>query len=78
MTQSCAILKALQSGRTLTALDAFTDPAIRSMRLAARIEELRKAGHTIESVSIETPSGKRVAGYRLVKAVEPNGQLIFA
>lgn len=65
-SQNNAILKRLQMGHTLTPLEALNDPDIRSMRLGARIWELKKQGHPIEKVSVKT-NGKTVAGYRMWK-----------
>lgn len=77
MSQERSILRRLESGVTLTPLDAFTDPEIKSFRLAARIEDLRKAGHNIETIPVHTESGKLVAGYRLKRHVEQNGQFVL-
>jgi hypothetical protein len=48
------------ASRRLEALDAFG-----CFRLAARIHELRRDGWQIEERTVETPSGKRVAEYRM-------------
>jgi hypothetical protein len=64
-SQTDIILKRLQEGRVLTPLDALNDPEIRSFRLGARIWDLKKQGFDIETKTIETESGKRVAAYRL-------------
>ncbi len=45
-TQTQVILEALQSGKRLTPLDALN--LCGCMRLAARIHELRQAGHKIK------------------------------
>jgi hypothetical protein len=47
----------------ITALDALRDAGC--MRLAARISDLRAAGHDIGSEMVTVGSGKRVARYRL-------------
>jgi DNA recombination-dependent growth factor C len=65
MTQTEAILNRLKQGRLLTPIDALNDPEIRSFRLAARIQDLRRQGLEIETVKIHTESGKTLAGYRL-------------
>lgn len=46
-TQRERILKWLQSGRTLSPIEALD--IMNCFRLAARIHELRKAGHRIET-----------------------------
>ena len=63
--QRTLVLQHLQRGGTLTALQALDLYGIG--RLAARIEELRRAGHEIVSEMITTPGGARVAEYRLVE-----------
>lgn len=62
-SQSDQILAHLQRGRALTQLDALN--LFGCFRLGARIWDLRRRGHRIESRTIETPSGKRVSEYRL-------------
>lgn len=62
-SQSVRILNALKRG-PITQMQALTD--IGSMRLAARIYDLRMAGHTIVSEKVET-GGKSFARYRLVR-----------
>ena len=47
MSQTQQILLYLQSGRELTPLEALQ--MFKVMRLAARIEELREAGHPIQT-----------------------------
>lgn len=59
------VLKHLMQGKKLTPLDALKK--FDSIRLAARISELRKEGHLIHSKLITVPSGKRVAQYSLIK-----------
>lgn len=78
MSQELSILRRLESGVTLTPIDALADPEIRSFRLAARIDSLRKAGHDIETVPIHTGSGTKVAGYRLKRIIEPSGQVLMS
>jgi hypothetical protein len=58
-----------QNPEGVTALQALRE--IGSFRLAARVWELRDAGHHIET-DIVTVNGKRIARYRLV---EPVGQV---
>ena len=74
MNQNAAILRRLDMGDTLTPIDALNDPDIRSFRLAARIKDLRDDKHDIETVAVELPNGKVVAGYRKRVFVDPNGQ----
>jgi hypothetical protein len=61
--QNARILAHLQSGRTLTALEALD--WFKCFRLASRVCDLRKAGHMVEKRTIKTNSGKRVAEYYL-------------
>ena len=63
MTQTEWILARLQSG-PITAMDAFDGCGC--FRLAARIADLRKAGHNITTTTIETQNGKHIAQYQLV------------
>lgn len=63
-TQEAVILFNLQCGRTITPLDALKE--FGCFRLGARIHQLKKAGHTIETLSV-LQNGKRFAGYRLVQ-----------
>jgi len=53
----------LRGPRGLTALEALEAGC--GMRLAARIADLRAAGHIIDSETITTPNGARVARYVL-------------
>lgn len=62
-SQSQAVLAQLKAGRRITQLDALDE--LGCARLAARIHELREAGHAIKSESVTTPSGARIAEYRL-------------
>ena len=77
MSQELSILRRLDTGVTLTPIDALADPEIRSFRLAARVDSLRKAGYLIETVSVHTGSVKKVAGYRLKRIIEPSGQVLM-
>ena len=58
------ILKRLQEGRTVTAMEALNGCGC--FRLAARIKDLREAGHHIVTTDYELPNGKHVARYYLV------------
>ncbi len=60
-TQAQVILDHLLSGKPLTALDALNEYSC--FRLAARIHELRRAGHDIEEVIVSSKAGKRHASY---------------
>lgn len=62
MTQSDRILDHLQAGGTITALGALE--RFGCLRLAARIDELRKAGHTIKTTAVnDRINGKHYALY---------------
>ena len=63
-SQARLILRHLQSGATLTALDALD--LFGCNRLAARIADLRAKGYRVQSTLIELPNGKRVASYALL------------
>jgi|OpeIllAssembly_1097287.scaffolds.fasta_scaffold2121184_1 hypothetical protein len=67
MSQTDAILRLLmeRGDMGITALDAFADPQIRSLRLAARIADLRADGNNIETQDVTLPNGKRIARYVL-------------
>ena len=60
-TQAQRILQHLKSGKALSPLDALEKYGC--FRLAARIHELRRAGHAIADTELTTPGGKRVAMY---------------
>ena len=61
--QNARILAHLQSGRTLTALEALE--WFKCFRLASRVCDLRKAGHLVEKRTVKTNSGKNIAQYYL-------------
>ena len=63
MSQSEAILLHLQSGEALTAYTALQQ--FGCLRLAARIDELRRRGVPITTEQIQVGKGKRVAMYSL-------------
>jgi hypothetical protein len=67
MTQTDAIRAHLLSGRDITPLQALDDYGC--FRLAARIDELRKSGLEIETIT-ETRNGKKFAKYKLLGQVE--------
>lgn len=62
-TQCDQILSFLKTGVSLTPLEALS--MFGTMRLGARIYELREAGHKIHATMVQTPSGKWVASYRM-------------
>ena len=55
------VLKHLDNGGKLTRLEAFE--LYGSLKLPARISELRRDGHKISGKMIKLPSGKRVKRY---------------
>lgn len=65
-TQSHEILEFLKTGQTLTQLEALKK--FQCLRLGARIYDLRKKGHLIDSKQITVSKGKRVAQYSLINA----------
>lgn len=69
-SQCDAILEHLKSGKTLTPLEALD--LYQTMRLAARVLDLRNAGHAIQTDFLHLPNGKKVASYRLEL---PRGQI---
>ena len=75
MSQEVEILRKLESGATLTPLDALRE--FGCFRLAARCLELKRAGHDIETIRIQTPNGASVAGYRLKRTIEKSGQVLL-
>lgn len=62
-SQIVQILNHLRAGKHLTALEALN--RFGCLRLAARIDDLKKDGHDIKSQMVELPNGKRVASYRI-------------
>ena len=64
MSQSQQVLEHLRSGN-LTAMEAFGRYG--TFRLAARIADLRQAGHIIDTHTLRLHNGKRVACYSLIK-----------
>ena len=65
MTQQDAILTHLQRHGSITFAESLT--LYDCARLAARIHDLRRDGHMIETKPMRTLRGKRVARYRLVR-----------
>lgn len=68
MTQNEHVLLLLRwnGDRGLTPLEALDE--VGTLRLAARIHDLRAEGHDIRSVSTVMPNGKTVARYVLIEA----------
>ena len=64
MSQTQEILKHLKTGKDLTPAEALH--GFGCYRLAARIGELRAAGHNIHTEMGTAPNGKRYARYRLI------------
>ena len=69
MNDSEAVLRLLKLRGPvgLTPLEALRE--VGTFRLAARVYELRRAGHIIDQQRYTTPGGSRVARYVLVKAL---------
>lgn len=65
MTQEAAILHWLRGGNRITPLEALQ--RFGTLRLGARIYDLRREGHKIATDRVKTPSGAVVASYRIVK-----------
>lgn len=63
-SQEAAILKHLESGRTITALEAFK--LYGCLRLSGRIYDLKEQGYKIKPEMIQVGPRKRVARYKLV------------
>ena len=64
VSQKLMILNHLKNKGSISALEALS--LYRINRLAARIEELRRSGHDIETDMKADLTGKRYARYRLV------------
>lgn len=63
-SQNNLILKHLQSGKSITPIEALEK--FGSLRLSGRIYELKERGYKIKTEIIEINSGKRVAKYTLI------------
>jgi helix-turn-helix protein len=63
MTDTAAILRHLKTGKVLTT--ASTARLFKCYRLAARVYDLRRRGHRINSAMIKLKSGRRCAVYSL-------------
>lgn len=64
-TQNISILRWLKTGHSLTAMDALRE--FGCFRLAARIYDLRDAGHKIAARLVATTDGKHIARYVLLR-----------
>lgn len=62
-SQTQQILAHLKAGRPITPIEALDEYGC--FRLSGRIYDLRQEGHTITRDMVETPTGKRVAQYRM-------------
>ena len=71
-SQSAAILYHLQNYGSLTQLQAID--LFNCMRLAARVADLRDAGHNIQTDMKRLKNGKKIAVYSLPKT-EKQGEL---
>ena len=66
-TQCQRILAYLQTGRSITQLEALR--LFQTMRLGARIADLKAKGYNITSILVkDANTGKRYSSYRLVTA----------
>jgi hypothetical protein len=76
MTQNESILKHLQSGKEITALEALS--LYGCFRLASRINQLKANDnpHNIQSRTIDLSNGKKVSQY-FIPVVEPEQKSIF-
>ena len=63
--QNTKIAKWLEAGNSITQMEALN--MFQCFRLASRISDLRKRGMDIFKQMILTPSGKRVAKYKLAE-----------
>lgn len=64
-SQNKMIMGHLRRHKSITPLTAMSQ--YNCMRLAARIFDLKEAGHTINKEMVETHSGKQIARYTLIK-----------
>ena len=65
LSQNKLLLIYLKEYGSITALEALKE--LGSLRLAARIKNLRDDGHNIVTENFRTSTGKMVAKYKLVK-----------
>ena len=71
-TQSAKVLYHLQNYGSLTAIQALE--LFNSLRLAARINDLKEAGHDIQVEMKRLKNGKKIAVYSLPK-IQKQGEL---
>ena len=71
--QRIIVLRALQKGERLTAIDALN--RFNSWRLSARIYDLRRDGWKIETNIIATKSHKHIAEYSMLP-VNRHGEIL--
>lgn len=76
MTQNSMVLEHLKKGRSLSPAEAMHGMGI--YRLAARIKDLKNAGHNITTEMHVAPNGSRYAEYRLVPETGLQHALPFA
>ena len=67
MTQIALLLDHLQTGQTLTPLEAFQ--LCGTLACHSQMAELRKQGYDIHCEMIKTNSGKRVGRYSLLEHI---------
>jgi hypothetical protein len=60
-SQKIQILEYLLSGRSFTSLEAYN--RFKCMKATNRVSELKDMGFHIESVTVDTPTNKRIALY---------------
>tara|TARA_R100000353_G_scaffold32477_1_gene26263 strand:- start:438 stop:668 length:231 start_codon:yes stop_codon:yes gene_type:complete len=71
-SQSAMILNFLENGGSLTPIEALEK--FKCFRLAARINDLREAGHNINTEIFKDDNGKSYAVYSLAK-IQKQGEL---
>ena len=64
-SQTSKILRHLEAGGTLTPYDALTK--FGTLRLAARIKDLKDTGYRIKSQLVQFRNGKRASQYSLAR-----------
>jgi hypothetical protein len=65
MSQTKEILSHLERVGSITAIEALNEYGC--FRLAARIKDLRDAGHNIYTDNVDLPNGKTIAKYTLIQ-----------
>ena len=64
LSQNKMLLMYLKEYKSINALEALKE--LGSLRLAARIKDLRDQGHNITTENVRTDNGKMIASYKLV------------